>query len=271
MKNLLTTLTIVGTLMFLAAPAVAEWNEGDPAKWVQWPDPNGWDVNMAAPHSVADDFQCTQRGPIGGIHFWFSAEGDNLDGALRGFDALQVKIHSDRPDPDGDGPRYSMPGEVLWQRIFDVDQIHLSPDPWGEGEQGWADPIREIWHELDHNLFWQANIENIPRPFMQQGSDERPVVYWLEMATLMHLGTDAQLGWKTAQRESQWNDDAVYWGPTPGGGPGWNELWEYGEFNGRSLDMAFVIVPEPGTLAMLAGVGLLGLFAFVRCRQGRNA
>ena len=64
-------------------------------------------------------------------------------------------------------------------------------------------------------------------------------------------------GWKTSP--IHWNDDAVfqdvdYWAiPRPGD---WREL----VVDGFSRDMAFVITPEPATIALL-GFGAVGLLA----------
>ena len=67
-----------------------------------------------------------------------------------------------------------------------------------------------------------------------------------------------EFGWKTSWQH--WNDDAVH-APTGGhdaSGEDWQELWHPNtSFEELSLDMAFVIVPEPVTIAVLA----LGLFA----------
>jgi hypothetical protein len=53
------------------------------------------------------------------------------------------------------------------------------------------------------------------------------------------------------------NDDAVYMGPDGN----WNELWEFGNAGGRSLDMAFVIrgIPEPSSPVLVLIAGLIGI------------
>ena len=72
----------------------------------------------------------------------------------------------------------------------------------------------------------------------------------------------ALFGWKTS-REA-WNDDAV-WGDD---GYPYNMNWQeliypsnHPAYAGESIDLAFVIVPEPATLAVLligGGLALLG-------------
>jgi hypothetical protein len=63
-------LAVIAILAF-AATASADWNHGDPAKWVQLPDiqETGIDVNATEPHILADDFLCTEHGPITTIKF----------------------------------------------------------------------------------------------------------------------------------------------------------------------------------------------------------
>jgi hypothetical protein len=73
-------------------------------------------------------------------------------------------------------------------------------------------------------------------------------VYWLDVRA-ESFDPNAVFGWKTSL--DHWNDDAVYWDDTfspipqelvyPAGHP----------MEGQSIDLAFVIVPEPATLARI--------------------
>jgi hypothetical protein len=65
---------------------------------------------------------------------------------------------------------------------------------------------------------------------------------------------DTLWGWKTSL--DHWNDDAVWSVP----GTIWQELRD--PATGESLDLAFVITPEPATLSAL----LLGILALCRRR-----
>lgn len=254
MKTAQTVALAVGALLLLAAPALADWAEGDSYKmhFPQLPDPQGWDIDIVQPRVVADDWRCTQTGPVSDIHFWFSVEGDDIDAAFDAFQSLHVSIHKDIADPDGTGPELSMPGELLWQRDF-TDFVVAGP--W-LGDQGWADPMRQIWRRPDHKMYFQVNVTDIDKPFIQEEGN----VYWLDLSVQMPddwQGPD--IGWKTSMEH--WNDDAVYSSPTAP--TQWNELISP---EGPSLDMAFVIttIPEPSTLALFGIAALVGLVAYAR-------
>lgn len=267
MKRVLVALMMIGALMFLAAPATADWFPGDDHKMhhPQLPDPQGWDVDFIWPNVVADDWKCSQTGPVSDVHLWFSVERDGpgvppeqILGALQ---SIHLSIHKDIP-VDESTTGYSMPGELLWER--DITQVIVPLIPAGQGDQGWADPLGGIWRRPDHQFFFQANMIEIDRPFIQQEGE----IYWLDVSVKMAAGYDGpRIGWKTTK--DVWNDDAVFLLDDATGAPAWQELWEYGETGGRSLDMAFVITPEPGTVAMLLGAGLMGLLAYARRRRRR--
>ena len=66
--------------------ARADWEPDDPwTKWVQMPDPDGWDVKVTTPKLLADDFECTSLDPIAGIHFWGSWKHDEDGTSLKLF------------------------------------------------------------------------------------------------------------------------------------------------------------------------------------------
>ncbi len=243
-RSFLLTFSIV--VMFVAAPALADWFPGDPYKMLnpQLPDPQGWDVLGTYPKVLADDWMWSQTGPVDDVHLWGSWEGGQ-EGILTG---VHLSIHADIPvDPDGPtGFEHSRPGELLWYGDFDQSQFTVIP--YGEGDQGWYDPnFNEfIWRRPDHTKFHQINITHIPQPFIQQEG----TIYWLDVSVMTVEGT---WGWKTSL--NHWNDAAV-WGdfPVTGGPvPEWFELRD--PFTQDALDMAFVITPEPATMLLLAAGG----------------
>ena len=162
------------------------------------------------PNVVADDWRCSQSGPVTDVHFWFSVEGEDGSGAATGeaiaaVEFVHLSVHKDIPDPDGDGPEYSMPGELLWER--DITDVTVPLDAPGQGLQGWATPAEPDWRREDHVLFFQANLTGIEEPFIQNEGE----IYWLDVSVKM--ADDYQgpkIGWKTSLDE--WNDDAVYMG-----------------------------------------------------------
>ena len=237
-------LIVLAVVLLLTVPAAADWYPGQPAKWVQYPDlaPTGMDVNTSSPfYLLADDFLCTETGPITDIHIWGSWYHDYLPG---GFDPYGVtftlSLHADIPDsqsPTG----YSMPGEILWIREFHGPAGDFVPMIWEEGiDEGWMEPPDSYEFPGDH-VCWQYNFFiDEAEAFIQEGTPDNPVVYWLDVQA-SPLDGQAWFGWKTSL--DHWNDDAVWgYGPEPYFGP-WFELiyppqhpwW------GESIDLAFVI------------------------------
>lgn len=92
---------------------------------------------------------------------------------------------------------------------------------------------------------------------------EEGTICWLEVVAMNGSGN---WGWKTADPDIQphFNDDAVWmdddWS--------WQELRypaEHG-YEGESIDLAFVITPEPATMGLLM-LGSLGLAALRKRRR----
>jgi len=198
----------------------------------QLPDPNGWDVfaNFEVPFlPLADDWMCSQSGPVTDIHFWGSWF-YNIEGIIDGFD---ISIWGDIP-ADESPTGYSMPDVILWNQYFllsDIDVTMMEPSP-----QGWYDPYSGYFEPIgNHEMYFQYDIENITDPFIQ----ENGTIYWLCIRpnVIDVVYPDPPLwGWKTSL--DYWNDDAVYWVEPVG----WMEL--YDPIEGYSLDLAFVITGE---------------------------
>jgi hypothetical protein len=202
----------------------------------QLPDPYGWDVFATAPAVLADDWLCTGDGPVADIHFW----GSWVDDVVGNITSIRVSIHADVPDPDGDGPLFSMPGALEWERVFYPGEFavtEIDPDTYDPpASQGWYEPPG-YWEYPDHHMFFRYDIQNIPGPFVQTAGE----IYWLDISVTVDTGW---WGWKTTQ--SHWNDDAVYWDSVE---YEWKELYNPLEPY-ESLDLAFVItaggeLPDP--------------------------
>ena len=298
MKHVFTALIAVVAAISLAAPVTADWNRGDDHKmhFPQLPDPNGWDVKFGPfvdldgneqIKILADDWQCSQSGPVSDIHFWFSSKDDALRPDTAMIQNIHLSIWSNDPGVPGEVP--SQPKEPLWWGDSEKGDFIVGP-PQGPdtGWQSWYDPNLPFDQgsnpiPRDHQNYWQLNVTDIPNPFPQ----EKDEIYWLAVymvTTPMEPGTSplVELGWKTANTNDypdpytgeHFMDDAFYGHliPDASGGPppvDWiDPLKDFTEpLAPRSLDLAFVITPEPGTVAMLIGAGLIGLVAFARRRM----
>jgi hypothetical protein len=292
-------IAVVGVSMFLAVPAGADWNVGDPAKYVQLPDLNTgalgamnvnatWEVTGTGylpdypfVKTLADDFPCTQTGPITGIHLWGSWLDDNNATTKTTF---TLSIYSDVPGNPLTGT-YSYPGNLLWQQTFApgnyVPRLYATVP-----QEQFFDPDTDSVIGADSQV-WQYNF-SIPTgsAFVQQGTATNPLVYWLGVQAVVPGSTAANpavFGWSTSL--TNWGDAAVYadtnlplalggvlTGPAASPVFWQNDLYPANNaYAGTNINQAFVIAPEPGTLVLLGG-GLAGLVCFGwRRRRARHA
>lgn len=241
-----------------AAPALADWNVGDPHKmhFPQLPDQYGIDVNFRSPIVLADDWKCSETGPVTDIHFWFSAQNDWFDISqplTSQIFNIHTSIHGDIPADPGDPTSYSRPIDpAYWERDFAPTQPEVKIRRWlPDGDQAWYDPTIPMFVPADHFKIYQVNITGIPNPFTQQ----QGTIYWLDLS----ISSVQPLGWKTADTAKypapytgkHYLDDAVWRAP----GAAWTPLYDPRDpAQHVSLDLAFVITPEPAAaLLLLAG------------------
>ena len=275
------SIIVMMAVMLMAMPTtivLADWDPGDPHKmhFPQLPDlETGLDV-LAGPYAtasggiiekfLADDFLCTKTGPITGIHIWTSYLNDiRLDTTP----LFNLAIYSNIP-ADQSTTGFSTPGDLLWSsyRAADAERLYAN------ATEEFYDPNSNQIIGTDTEV-WQYNFDIDPsEAFIQKEGD----IYWLgvhhsfdfngngsvDTGDLSHLtGSDSAFGWKTTR--DHFEDDAVWTdvdsiGNTgtgaivPPTGP-WNELID--PRTGVSIDLAFVIVPEPATAVVLALGGLL--------------
>lgn len=234
-------LTLFAVLLLALAPAaLADWDETEPAKWIQLPDETdyGIDVNATDPYILADDFECTETGPIIAVHIWGSWYQDYLPYGRPDSCTFILSFHKDIPDSEST-TGYSMPGTVEMYRMFRPGEY--TARIWLQGVyEGWLNPPEDYYPGADQ-VIWQYNFPFDEDPFIQQGTADEPVVYWLDVQAFPH-DMEAFFGWKTSR--DQWNDDACWGdGNEPYPGP-WGELrYPPGhEYYGQSMDLAFVIV-----------------------------
>ena len=272
----------------IAGPIQGQTPGGSPYKWIQRPDETslGLDVKATMPIILADDFWCTSTGPITNIQVWGSWLGDYLpyedDPTAVSF---RLQIYGDIPDPQpGNLETWSMPAEtVLWERMFYSDDYattftaeEYTTVPNGEG---WYDPNDGTFNWPADYTVWQYNFDiPVAEAFVQEGTAGTPIIYWLALEAFTD-DIEAQFGWKTSI--DHWHDDAVWryessttvidpnhTSLTNNTHPLWGELrYPLGhEYEGDSIDLAFAIVPEPITLAVL----VLGMIAAALRRRQRS-
>ena len=250
------TILMIATVMFVVAPALADWDIGDDYKmhFPQLPDlVNGMNVLATAPTILADDFLCTQSGPITDIHIWGSWLFDQFpinsaNGTTDpGFVDFHLSIHKDVPK-DTSNP-YSHPGDLLWEMDFAPGDF--TDRLWTDSNERFFDPEANQIIGFDTQVI-QYNFLIDPTDAFDQVEG---TIYWLDVSAIS-IDPGAIFGWKTSA--DHWNDDSVYGQiPATGQTTSWNELID--PDLGFSLDQAFVITPEPATMVLLSlsGVGML--------------
>ena len=275
--------------VLVAGQALADWNEGDPYKYVQLPNltETGVDIKVDEGIVLADDFLCESKDKITDVHIWGSWKED-LIGEIN---LVGLSIHDNVPavwDPAQGLYEPSQPGPERWYRDVVPEPIYDSAIHAGYFTvRQYADihPQYEWWWEVDEVLIqngdqqvWQINCYiDEDEAFMQEGDASAAMIYWLDLKVDVNpvgTGTQPEFGWKTSQEHFE--DDAVIWDDQLGV---WKELrYPLGHpmhdpFDPAnpmddpaigSVDMAFVITPEPATMTL---IGLGGLAVLLRRRR----
>jgi len=275
-----------------AGPATADWNPGDPHKmhFPQLPDlsPDGRDVMANYPYQtepqpfgkvIADDWGCTESGPVTDIHIWGSWLNDVLPRdpeTLQFHDPSFVEFHLSiyKDIPAGLDPEmpWSHPGQRVWDRFFPISDPDVRVATYVEGvDEQFYDPNIEQDIGPDTKVYqYNFNIDSAEAFEQVEGE-----IYWLAVQGMPSNAPlpaeQAVFGWKTSK--DHFHDFAVFGDNLhPGEEPVpilRGEPWMYMEHPlVGPLDQAFVITPEPGTFG-LAGLALAGLLV-LRFRRRRT-
>jgi len=231
-------------------PAWADWTVGDQYK-MHYPQlPTYTDNWYIGNTMLADDWQCSETGKVRDIHLWTDGNG------LRDYPPLgwtiQVKIFSN--DPIGGHGIYnpeivfSTPKDLLWSANFGPGQYttryEYAPEP-----EGWDSELYGPWEETQTGS-WQVNITDILNPLTQTQGE----IYWLGIQVLSWDPDNDPMPMWTSSASPQFMDSSVWWWSQEGF-PGQWQSTGYLTGNGP-IDMAFVITPEPATIALLGMAGL---------------
>ncbi len=229
---MLRTVLVIFTFVLLCGFCTAGWQESDGSKmhYPQLPDISGWSIGAGKFNPIADDWQCTQTGPVSNIYLWMSWAGDA--DPSEDLPTLELSIYSN--DSSGD---FDKPGDYLWGRGLE-DQLSYTVALWDTGDMGLFNTFTNEYQESDHSNIYLISIENISDPYTQQAGE----TYWLSFYTWSAYSED---GWDSSAGSfgsgAVWTDpDMALWQPL-------ND-----PVTGQPLDMAFVITPEPMTISLLA-------------------
>ena len=217
-------------------------------KYLQPPNLQGLDVWNSGPWMLADDFICTNNGPITDIHIWGSWLSDSV--ALNSL-TFTLGIYDDVPVSPVNS--FSHPGNLLWQQTFAPGQY--SESFFAAGSESFLDPGPPATVGTDSQAWYYCFYPT--NPFVQTGTNTAPKTYWIAAYANLPAGdTSYRYGWKTTPVVQ--NDVSVHapWtGSLPLSGGGWLPTMQ--ATTGGPLDLAFLLTtptptppccPEPGAV-----------------------
>ncbi len=212
-------------------------------KWYQPPDLDntGMDVDMfyyGVPEfdGLADDFMCTQTGPITDIHFWASFM-DDYSPPLP-FQIFEITIYADIPA--GVYAPWSMPGEILWREYFGPGIIpYVVTQVTDNNPEDYYFGAQQVLLDDNHLNCYQYDFYIDESGAFVQYED---TIYWLGIRDMSWDG-QYHFGWKTCEIDARWNDDATWLCDPPAF---WCDLHYpiLHEYETMSLDLAFALSTE---------------------------
>ena len=215
-------------------------------KYVQAPNlRGGYDV-WDEPYVLADDFLCTNTGPITDLHLWGSWMNDQ---PALGAITFWLGIYSDVPPSATNS--FSHPGNLLWNQFFAPGQY--SETFWTKGTENFLDPGPPQILGPESNVWYYCFFPT--NPLIQTGSIYSTNRYWLAAYAQLPTGTGNQFGWKTTTGIHQ--DISVH-APWAGGPPPVNPAWlpTLVASTGGPLDLAFMVTTptNPCPFALISPV-----------------
>lgn len=212
-------------------------------KWVQTPDETEFGINIRVDDSdgysriLADDFLCTAVDRITRVYLWGSWKND-VKGEIKN---IHLSFHSDNPTGPGG---YSIPDVLLWEGDFEPNDIQESLYTISEPNEYWWDPVTGTLIPKGDSQIWLVQVNIDPEEaFLQKGSKDNPVIYWLDVQAKTVGG---EFGWKTQTYPWFQFQDTAVWGLSTT--PGWNEMpYPSGHPHSAGLgriDMAFMLTTD---------------------------
>jgi hypothetical protein len=214
----------INTLTNQPPPCCQETNG---VKFIQNPKvPGGLDVNASQNLVLADDFMCTNTGPVTDIHLWGSWLQDTVDPAT----VFTLSIWSDVPKQTNatGGVTPSHPGIVLWSEPFGPNQYSMCP--YTNSTEQFFDPSLPAIIGGDTRVYYFCFFPRVP--FRQTGTAALPTNYWLSVNAQTTAGAQTAFGWHTSY---EYYNDVAVWGIAPAPAA-WNTM---SDLQGAPLSMAF--------------------------------
>lgn len=241
-KRLLTSAWAAGLLLGLQVPEARSQQQcaiTNKPKFYMPPNlDTGTDVLDSHRVALADDFLCTNTGPVTDIHLWGSWLTNNV-GFVTNF---WLGIYDDVPAVTNAASGQIAPSHpgtnLLWSQDFGPADYSYSPS--GTGNECFYNPGNNVVLGSDNQAFFYCFYPT--NPFVQQGTATQPTNYWLAVTAQLY-DSNTWFGWKTSI--SNYNDGAV-WIPALGGKPlpgaSWTPITNYCQIPGSyPVDLSFVL------------------------------
>ena len=201
-------------------------------KYMQMPNlQNGMDVlactnGTLPPIVLADDFVCTNIGPISDIHLWCSWLGDNIDLSA----PIWLAIYDDVPATNN---QPSHPGNLVWSQWFGPNDY--VQNLYTTGFESFYDPSTSTTLGTDTNMYYYCFSLFPTNRFVQTGTAASPQTNWLAVYAAPSGNAGSRFGWKTSAVQQ---NDAAAWSPGWPPTAAWQPVLDTNNF---PLDFAFVI------------------------------